>query len=326
MRFDLQTVQEVAQQIVQRAAHVAQQVAHVAASLSPAGLMAAGGVALATLVVIYGALLGTGERSAEAELQADAVAVTGSVYTPVAVTAPAPERAASPYGAGAPVARRLDDDLALTSAVQTELKRAGCYTGPVNGVWTASTRAAMGEFTTRVNARLPVDRADPVHLALLDTHNKISCTADCTTGGEESCEGRSVLPEQRAETRRGEVAGIEKTRPDEKRQDAQSSLAPTQVKVGAEDLGYSDEERRAPNPIAAVQTASGEPDDDASDASDVTDVGMEEAAPLAAAAAVAPKVAKPEPRRASRKYKQPSIARQVSRGLRQIQRDLNKLF
>lgn len=280
------------------------------ASYSPPTLFAAGGAVLAAFVVMYGALLGTGESAAEA----DAVAVAGPMFKPV--SPPTPALAA--HRSDASAAPRFEDERSLARAIQAELKRAGCYSGPVNGIWSASTRAGMGEFAGRVNARLPVGRADPVLLALLETHNKISCTDDCTTGGEESCVARSAEPP----VRRNEVAGVEQKRPAkaELREDVEVGpppVPPTPAKARAEDLGFSTEEQRVPNPIASVQTASTEPED----------VRVTETSALPAAVAPAPRITKPERRRASRKYrKQPSLSRQVSRGFRQIQRSLNKLF
>lgn len=279
---------------------------HVLTPKPPFGLpvkLAAGGAALAALVVIYGAVSGD-----DIPADADAVAVSGAVFTPVAMTPPVPAPAFKPSATGgAPTVPRFDDERSLTRAVQAELKRAQCYSGPVNGIWTASTRAAMGEFAGRVNARLPVDRADPVLLALLETHNKISCTEDCTTGGEPGCVPRGARPAQRAE-----IAAAGEEPPAEERMPS----------PGAADLGFSTDQRRAPNPIASVQSASAEPEE----------ANASEDAALAAAAATAtvapaPRLVTPERRRAARKVrKQPSLSRQVSKGFRQIQRTLNKLF
>lgn len=279
--------------------------------INPATLLAGGGVVLAALVIVYGALLGTGAPE-------DAVTVSGPVFTPVATTAAVPAPAVKPSAASPYAASPYDDARSLARAVQAELKRAACYSGPVNGVWNASTRAAMGEFTARVNARLPVDRPDPVLLALLETHNKISCTADCSMGGEEGCVSREALPPKRNE----EVAGIERERPSSAREEPLATDSSYEPSATAEDLGFDPERRRAPNPIATMQAASDESDDG---------IGAGEAAAYGAAGAAAGvathEVTKPKPRRTSRKYKrQPSLSRQVSKGFRQIQRSLNKLF
>ena len=48
----------------------------------------------------------------------------------------------------------------LVSDLQTELKRVGCYDGPIDGIWTPQTRQAMITLVQRSNARLPTDKAD----------------------------------------------------------------------------------------------------------------------------------------------------------------------
>ena len=61
------------------------------------------------------------------------------------------------------------------AALQSELKRVGCYDGDVNGVWNARSRAAMKAFTERVNATLPVDNPDQILLALVQGHRGRAC-------------------------------------------------------------------------------------------------------------------------------------------------------
>ena len=55
------------------------------------------------------------------------------------------------------------DPAALARDLQRELRRVGCYSGDLNGVWSMTSRRAMKAFTDRVNAALPVDdaRCDP---------------------------------------------------------------------------------------------------------------------------------------------------------------------
>jgi hypothetical protein len=194
--------------------------------------------------------------------------------------------------------------------VQAALRRAGCYSGPVNGVWTASTRAAMGEFTARVNARLPVDRPDPVLLALLETHNKMSC------GPPARKPEIATRQEPRAvEPREEDVRQARKTSPPE----------PMQASIGVDDAANTIE-RPAPKPAAPIETAS-TANDDADASGDASMNAAAAAAVVAPAAALAPKATSTEPRRATRKYKkQPSLSRQVSKGFKSLQRSLNKLF
>ncbi len=56
-----------------------------------------------------------------------------------------------------------------------ELSRVGCYEGPVNGVWTAGSRAAMTAFNDKVNAKLPVAQPDNILLSLVKAHPKVVC-------------------------------------------------------------------------------------------------------------------------------------------------------
>lgn len=280
-------------------------------SFSLATLFATGGAALAGVIVVGGALLGAGDTPADAE----AVAVSAPVFTPVTLTAPAPTPAVRPSRPDGSDVPRFEDAASVTRAVQTELKRAGCYSGPVNGVWTASTRAAMGEFTARVNAQLPVDRADPVLLALLETHNKISCTAECNVGadGGKGCVPRGApLPRNKPE-----VAAIEPQRPAEARDEAHLSASSAQTSAGSSDLGSASQDRRAQSAVTSVETASVEP----------TAASVNDTAAVPAPVPAPQRATNAEPRRSGRKYKnQSSLSREVSKGFKSLQRSFNKLF
>jgi hypothetical protein len=80
----------------------------------------------------------------------------------------------SPPGAAA---KAIDptDRAALAREIQRELRRVGCYSGEVNGVWTTSSRMAMKTFVERVNAALPIDNPDPVLLSLVQGHSDRAC-------------------------------------------------------------------------------------------------------------------------------------------------------
>jgi hypothetical protein len=80
----------------------------------------------------------------------------------------------SPAGAAA---KAIDpaDRAALAREIQRELRRVGCYSGEVNGVWTTSSRMAMKTFVDRVNAALPIDNPDPVLLSLVQGHRDRAC-------------------------------------------------------------------------------------------------------------------------------------------------------
>jgi hypothetical protein len=99
-----------------------------------------------------------------------------------------------------PVSRSRD---ALARELQKELKRVGCYSGELNGAWTASTRQAMNAFSDRVNAKLPTDRPDNILLALVQGQSNKVCGAPCPSGQSlsrtQQCTPNALL------TRAGEI-------------------------------------------------------------------------------------------------------------------------
>lgn len=86
----------------------------------------------------------------------------------------------------------MSDPAALARTLQRELKRVGCYDGEVSGVWSPASRAAMKAFTERVNASLPVDRPDPVLLALVQGHQGRACGDICPAGEARGADGRCL--------------------------------------------------------------------------------------------------------------------------------------
>ena len=239
------------------------------------------------------------------DVPTETVAVSGPIFTPAVMTTPVPAAKAGPESNEQPLSRfdamRREDDRSLTRSVQRELTRAGCYDGPVNGTWNVSTRKGMAEFTALVNARLPVDHPDPILLVLLETHDKVSCA-----GGEP----RAAPPLQR-----GEVASTADERRSETRDGAAYDVP------------------KATKPPS--RTASAEPESETPETASVSGGAAVAAGGAAAltAAAVAPgqkSVAEEpgvaEPKRTTRKYRQPSLSRQVSKGFKSIQRSLNKIF
>lgn len=77
---------------------------------------------------------------------------------------------------------------ALASTIQSELRRAGCYAGEVNGAWTAATQRAMQAFVARMNASLPTDKPDFVLLSLLQTRGATGCKT-CPPGQASGSDG-----------------------------------------------------------------------------------------------------------------------------------------
>lgn len=103
--------------------------------------------------------------------------------SPSAVTVPS-QRPAEPMGRVAiirpePGVVPIQDREGLIRALQRELRRLSCYAGRVDAVWTVSTRAAVKEFTDRVNARLPTNEPDHILLALARNHQDRTCIQRC---------------------------------------------------------------------------------------------------------------------------------------------------
>ena len=299
-------------------------------------IVASSSAALATAIVGY--VVWTGGESPPS----DEVVVNSPVFKTVALTPPMPVPAARPrardvadaphdddtanaQGAdGLADPDRFADQVSVVRAVQQQLKRAGCYSGRVNGVWSPSTRKAMAAFTTVVNARLPVNRADPVLLVLIESNPAALCSPDCARDGGEACGAPAAAQDARpqlATLKEGrENRSAERTVADDTPEAAPPALAD-------EDPAQPESRAEAPLPRAREtetrEIAAVDPEPSASEA------GLETAAlPAAAAAsAVSRKAARPDRPRVARRYKkQPSFSRQVSKGFKSLQRSLNKLF
>jgi hypothetical protein len=155
-------------------------------------LLIVSGVAVAAV-----GLQGTATKSTEGEPEPTVVLATaGSSSRPFPVTTVVtlPVKAAAapePVAPAAATAPAPTDGAPLVGELQRELTRVGCYTGAVNGMWTLPTRKAMAAFTERVNAKLPVDRADPILLALVQHHAGLAC-GSCPTSEEVYGDGRCL--------------------------------------------------------------------------------------------------------------------------------------
>jgi hypothetical protein len=87
----------------------------------------------------------------------------------------------------------------LVLDIQQQLRRVGCYWGRMDGSWGIATKAAMKEFTDRVNATLPLDQPDYVQLTLIRSQGGEMCGA-CPAGQSLSASGRCVGPPFTAQT------------------------------------------------------------------------------------------------------------------------------
>src|SRR5262245_30516813 len=81
---------------------------------------------------------------------------------------------------------------ALTSELQKELRRVGCYQGEINGTWSQSTRRAMKTFIEHMNARLPIEQPDAVLYSLVKGQREPVCGNDCGARDAQSPERRCV--------------------------------------------------------------------------------------------------------------------------------------
>lgn len=94
----------------------------------------------------------------------------------------------------------VDIQRRLALAIQTELKRVGCYTGRLDGSWGDRSRGAMEMFIARVNASLPTREPDVFLLSLIKGQNGNVCGQPCTNGQVFSngrCAAREVLADAR---------------------------------------------------------------------------------------------------------------------------------
>jgi len=80
----------------------------------------------------------------------------------------------------------------LAKELQGQLRRLGCYSGEINGVWTQASRRAMRTLTNRVNAALPVERPDHILLAMLQSHPDKMCNKPCPLDENPAPDGRCV--------------------------------------------------------------------------------------------------------------------------------------
>jgi hypothetical protein len=112
------------------------------------------------------------ERSSKTASPEEAVVVTLPHRASEPARKATPAQPTQPLPVAAPPG---NDHASLARQLQSELKRVGCYDGEISGAWTTSTRLAMLAFTERVNAKLPIDKPDPILLALVQSHPERVC-------------------------------------------------------------------------------------------------------------------------------------------------------
>ena len=124
----------------------------------------------------------------------------------------------------------------LAQAIQTELKRVGCFSSDVDGVWNEGTRRAIRTFTERINATLPVDEPDYILLTLVQGQKERACGKACPPGqvavGEDRCEPRAIVAQKNERAARvQQEAQIRKARVEAERQARKPTAIPPVVPV-----------------------------------------------------------------------------------------------
>lgn len=116
----------------------------------------------------------------------------------------------APVPAARPRSSEFSSDKAgLARHLQRELRRVGCYSGEINGVWTTSSRMAMKAFVDRVNSTLPIDTPDPILLSLVQGQRGEVCEMSCAAG--QSMSGRAACVAKAATDKTYEPAIHEET-------------------------------------------------------------------------------------------------------------------
>jgi hypothetical protein len=83
------------------------------------------------------------------------------------------------------------DPAALVRAVQTELKRVGCYSGSIDGQWDSRARDALAEFTRITKSAIATDEPTSAGLEAIAGQKSRICPLRCGSG-EIEMNGRCV--------------------------------------------------------------------------------------------------------------------------------------
>lgn len=200
-------------------------------------------------LVLIGCLAAAGAVAAYSK-QSDEPSEQAQVFT---VRAPSPGPAAPP----GPTRVAIDspaDRATLIRDLQRELKRVGCYSGDVNGVWTTSSRMAMKSFTDKVNASLPIDNPDDILLSLVRGHQDTACAGSCPSGRVGNEHGHCLVAAKAAEPPKSEPLKSAPATPEPVTEPkATSSAAP--VAIAAAVAGSAVIAKSAPDTAAVPKRA-----------------------------------------------------------------------
>lgn len=129
------------------------------------------------------AYLGTPAEAAVGETPIETAAPAASAVT-IAATAPETVPVAGSWSVVDNETAELgeDDQVGLATRLQQELRRIGCYTGPVDGKWGSRSRRAARAFAAAIDASLVTREPDAALLMLAEKYENRACGAPCEAG------------------------------------------------------------------------------------------------------------------------------------------------
>jgi len=81
----------------------------------------------------------------------------------------------------------------LVGKLQEQLRRVGCYKGPVDGKWSSATRRAVARFNDRIRLQAVVDTPQPGWLPALRSFAERACGTPCPGGMEPDAQGLCMV-------------------------------------------------------------------------------------------------------------------------------------
>jgi hypothetical protein len=232
---------------------------------------------------------------------------------------------------------RPPDRASLVRELQTAMTRAGCYHGPINAVWTASSKQAMSAFLIAVNAQLPVDNPDQTLLALTQSNTAAKCVPEQAIDTGAASASMPAANEISQDSRLDAKATQSEMSPNSSDRASSNdspmierAWAPAEMLVPPKPV-ISPPEAAIPLTVGSVEPVL---QSDASPSTDVQDIpgksGEREAQLTPAAASQASPAPKVAQRRAKSRRRQTSdyddVSRSISKGLNSIQRSLSSVF
>jgi hypothetical protein len=120
------------------------------------------------------------------------------ILVSICVLAPTPAHAQEPRQSvparqpvSSPPLNGVDTDTIVS--MQKELKRVGCYVGPLDGVWRREAREALREFGRSVRLEIDADKPDAVTLLIVEGHtSQVCCPPGQHRNATGQCQGQAV--------------------------------------------------------------------------------------------------------------------------------------